>query len=249
MSATKYDALISAARLHLNAQRGSDKTLRTDKFWSDDELLSIALRGTTDLWAAVVDLHQEHFLTVDETNVSMAASATQLTGVPTDVFRIYLIEPRDTTSSGSNPFVVFVPRAYNHQEFINARAYPTTSPIGGLNIFFDMTGAGSPQGAPVVLIAPKVDTAMNLRFVYIPVLGVQQYNIHTDNPIPGESDHALIAWIVSYARAKEREDRSPDPAWMAVYATEKQSLLMRMAPRQEQEAQVVDGVFDSYWRW
>ena len=249
MAATQYSSLIRAARYHLSAARGADATYKTDSFWSDAELLNIALRGTTDLWAAYIDIHEEHFLTNDATNVSVTASASTLTGVPTDVFRIYLIEPRDITSTGSARDVTFVPRDYNHSEFINARAWGDQTPEGGITVFYALSGAGAPSGAPTVTIAPTLSAAVNLRFVYIPSLGVQSYSTSSNNPIPGESDHALIAWIVAYARAKEREDRSPDPAWLAVYATEKQSLLTRSTPRQEQEPVVVDGLFDGYWSY
>jgi len=247
MAATPYSSLIRAARYHLSAARGEGATYKTDKFWSDDELLNIALRGTTDLWAAYIDLHEEHFLTNDATNVSLAADTSTLTGVPSDTFRVYLIEPRDITSTSTSRDVAFIPRDYNHHEFVNARAQSAQTPEGGLNIFFAMSGVGGPNAAPVVTVAPQVSTAVNLRFVYIPVLGVHTYTVNSTNPIPGESDHAVIAWIVAYARAKEREDRIPDPGWLAVYSTEKQSLLMRSVPRQEQEPVVVDGLFDSYW--
>lgn len=248
MAATKYDALILAARFHLNAARGSNSTYKTDKFWSDDELLSIALRGTTDLWAGVIDLNEEHFLTVDEDHVSITSGESELDGVPADTFRVYLIEPLDTTETGTSRFVTFVPRDYNHPEFIAARAWSGLAPTDGINIFFAMSGQGAPNNAPIVRIAPTLSMDLDLRFVYIPTLGVSTYDLNSSNPIPGESDHAIIAWIVAYARSKERDDRSPDPAWLAVYATEKQSLLTRMIPRQVQEPQVVDGVFDGYWR-
>ena len=249
MAATPYSSLIRAARYHLSAAKGADATYKTDKFWSDAELLNIATRGTTDLWAKYIDQHEEHFLTNDATNVSIAASTSTLSGVPTDTFRIYLIEPRDITSTGSARDVTFVPRDYNHAEFINARAWGDQTPEGGITVFYALSGAGAPNGAPVVTIAPTLSAAVNLRFVYIPTLGVQTYTETSTNPIPGESDHAIIAWIVAYARAKEREDRSPDPAWLAVYATEAQSLMMRATPRQEQEPVVVDGLFASYWSY
>ena len=247
MAATPYSSLIKAARYHLNAARGAGATYKTDAFWSDDELLDIARRGTTDLWAKLIDLHEEHFLTNDATNVSLAASTSTLTGVPSDCFRIYLIEPRDITSAGTARDVAFVPRDYNHAEFINARAMGDQSPTGGLNIFYAMSGAGAPNAAPTVTVAPTIDAAINLRFVHIPTLATNTYTTATTNPIPGESDHAIIAWIVAYARAKEKEDRMPDAGWLSVYATEKQSLMMRMTPRQEQEPTVVDGIFESYW--
>ncbi len=247
MATTPYTALIQAARFHINAARGSGASYKTDKFWSDDELFNIALRGTTDMWGAIVDLHQEHYLTVDETNVSLASSATQLSGVPVDTFRVYMIEPLDPTVNQC----AFVPRPYNHIEFINARSQTVSlsfEPTSGVNIFYDITGLGAPNAAPIILVAPKVSAAVSLRFVYVPTLNTQNMNLNSNNPIPGESDHAIIAWIVAYARGKEREDRSPDPGWLAVYATEKNILLTRMNPRQEQEARYADGMFDGYWR-
>ena len=69
----------------------------------------------------------------------------------------------------------------------------------------------------------------------------------SNNPIPGESDNAVVAWTVAYARAKEREDRSPDPNWLAVYATEKQHLLQSLGLRQLQEPEFADAMFMSYW--
>ncbi len=252
MSATPYKGLIQAARFHMRAARGNpnDTTYKPDQYWSDDELFSIALRGTTDLWGALIDLHQEHFLTVDTTNVTYPSSTDRLSGVPADCFRVYMIEPLDPTTNQC----AFVPRPYNHVEFINARnstisPQQSFSPTSGVNVFYDVTGVGVPNGAPVILCAPKLSASLSLRFSYISNLGVQQYSLATAaNPISGESDNALIAWIVSYALGKQREDKSPDAAWLSVYQTEKQNLLTRSRPRQEQEAQYADGVMDSYWR-
>ncbi len=66
------------------------------------------------------------------------------------------------------------------------------------------------------------------------------------NPIPGESDNALIAWCVAYAKAKEQEteQRVPDPGWLAIYNTEKQGLLVALTPRQEQEEEIAEGLFE-----
>jgi hypothetical protein len=89
-----------------------------------------------------------------------------------------------------------------------------------------------------------VNTAISLRFVYVPILAAVA--AAGSNPIPGESDNALIAWCIAYARAKEREDRSPDPNWLAVYSTEKTNLLVRLTPRQTQEPEVVEDFFEGY---
>lgn len=250
-SGTPVYALIAAARFHMAAAKGNvnDSTYQIDTYWSDDELFNIYKRGCTDMWGAIIDLHEEHYLTIlNDGSVTLGASATQLSGVPTDLFRVYMIEPLDPTTSQ----VAFVPRAYNHVEFTNARNDTVTtsvSPNGGVNIFYDVTGVGSPLTTPVILTAPKVNSNLTLSLAYVPILGVHNWKRETaTNPIPGESDNALIAWIVAYARSKERDDRMPDPAWLSVYATEKNALLTRMKPRQEQEAIYADGVNDSYWR-
>ncbi len=211
-------------------------------FWSDAELLALATLGAKDLWAAFLDIYGDHYLTVDETNVSIAANATSVTGVPADTFRVHLIEPRDTTISGQYAGVLFVPRKYNHPEFIQARAFGSFDPTNGGVIYYDVSGAGSPVGTPTILVAPKLSAAMTLRFVYNPTLGT--LTAASNNPVPGESDMALIAYTVAFARAKERDDFSPDPNWIAIYSTEKQSLLTRSTPRQDQEPDMVEGMFE-----
>lgn len=221
----------------------------TASFWSDDELSKIIIDGIKDLWGAIVDLHQEHYATDDSTNVSMAASSSSLTGVPADVFRVLLIEPRDLTSSASGRNIRFVPRDYNSPEFESARAMSSQDPSNGLVIYYAVWGAGAPVGAPTIKVAPQISSALNLRLVYIPSLADSLFNdFDTDNnPIPGESDNALKAWCIAFARAKERDDRSPDPNWLAIYANEKQSILTRLTPRQEQEPEYVVGMFDEYF--
>lgn len=213
--------------------------------WVDAELLEIGIRGVKDMWRAILDLHQGHFSTIDETNVSLAASTSTLTGVPADTFRILLIEPRDTTESGSSRDIVFVPRKYNSPEFIAARTLDNVDPSNGNIIFYDVMNVGTPVATPSVVVAPKLTSAMNLRFVYAPTLTA--ITATTDNnPIPGESDHGIIAWIVAFAAAKE-SGRVPDANWLAVYATEKQSLLTGLTPRQEQEPKYVEGMFEGDW--
>jgi hypothetical protein len=114
-------------------------------------------------------------------------------------------------------------------------------------IYYTLTGAGAPNSAPVVRTAPQINSAIDLRFVYVPTLGVASYSVNSGNPIPGESDNAIVAWIVAFARSRERDDNAPDPAWLAVYATEKQSLLTRLTPRQTQEPEYAEGMFEEYW--
>ena len=220
----------------------------TASFWTSAELIDLTNLGIKDLWGAIVDLHQEHFLNVNTTTVNLAASGTELLGVPQDTFRVHLIEPVDTSSTGSYKGVLFVPRDYNSPEFIAARTQSGQDPTQAQIIYYTLTNAGAPVAAPTVLVGPTVTSAMaagTIRFVYVPTLA--DVAATGTNPIPGDSDNALIAWCVAFGRAKEREDRSPDPNWLAVYATEKQNLLTRLTPRQTQEPEIVGALFDSLW--
>ncbi len=222
----------------------------TNPFWTEQELLDLLILGAKDLWRPIVDLHQGHFVTNDATNVSLAASTATLTGVPADCFRVLMIEPRDLTQASIARSLYFKPKQYHSQSFQAARAQTSIGTTGQITIYYDILNAGSPVGAPSIIVAPTISSALTLRLVYVHTLPTL---LETDNnPIPGESDNALISWAVAWARAKEREDRSPDPAWFATYSTDKQSLLQALTPRQEQEEEVVEGMFDGVaesWGW
>jgi hypothetical protein len=216
-------------------------------FWTDAELLIHLINGAKDMWAAIIDTFGDHFFTNDASNVTLAASGTSLSGVPTDTFRVLQIEPRDTTSAGPHRNISFVPRKFNHPDFIAARALGTLDPTLARIIYYDVTGAGTPVGTPTVVVAPSISAEMNLRFVYVPILSGSLV-ASSNNPIPGESDKALVAYGTAFARSKERDDRSPDPNWLAVYSTEKQSILTRITPRQDQGTEEVIGMFEeSYY--
>lgn len=238
--ATLLSAIETQARRHLIET--------TANFWSSAELIDIANNGITDLWGAILDLYQEHYLTIDTTNVTYTAEAEVLGAIPSDVFRVFLIEPKDSTQLGAYRLLQFVPRDYNSPDFRAARALPSVNPLQEQTIFYALSGAGAPVGAPTVLIAPKLSVnlpAGSIRFAYNQAIPAKVAG--DANPIPGGSDQALINWIVAYARAKEREDRSPDPNWITAYATEKQNILTRLTPRQTQEPEIVEPIFGSLW--
>lgn len=234
--ATTLTTLETVVRRHLKEASAS--------FWSQAELLQHFNDGIKNLWGATVDLAEEHYLTVDESNVSLAASSSTLTGVPADVLRVHLIEPRDTTSAGTSPHTIFIPKDFNHSLFINARSMTAQDPGSGLRIYYALTGPGAPVAAPTVRVAPQISSALNLRFVYVPTLATKV--IGDDNPIPGESDQALIAYCVAWALAKEQEDKMPHPGWLSIFKTEKESVLQRLTPRQTQEERYVDDMWEPY---
>lgn len=215
-------------------------------FWTSAELVQVIIRGIKDLWRDIVDLKGEHYLTIDTTNVSLPASVDALVGVPMDVHKVYLIEPRDTSSTSANSGLIFQPRDYNHKDFQMARSRADIDPSNDV-IYYAITGQGAPTGSgPLIYVAPQVTSAVNLSFAYVPTLPTLAST--STVPIPGEADNALIAWTGAFARAKEREDRSPDPNWLSVYATEKAHLLQSLGLRQYHENQYVDAIFEQYWQ-
>ncbi len=211
-------------------------------YWTDPELFDLLMLGAKDLWRSIVDLHQGHFTTINEEDVSLEANDDALTGVPDDTHKVLMIEPRSLASTETTSNVYFKPKQYHSQVFQSARAQVGLNPAMAATIYYDLLNAGSPVDTISVVVAPRISGPLDLRFVYVHTLPVL---IETDNnPIPGESDNALISWTVAWARAKVRDDGSPDPAWIATYSTDKQSLLTALTPRQEQEEEVVEGMFE-----
>lgn len=229
--ATALTSIVTNARVHLIEASAS--------FWSDAELLQHAQFACQDLWKAIIDLYQDYFLTIDETNVSQAASTSTLTGVPADLFRVKAIEPR-TLDLNTN--VIYRPLDLTHPDFMRARAETTVGGAGQI-IYYDIVSTGAPAGTPTIYVAPQLSAALLLRLIYIPTLSTSL----TNNPIPGHSDNAVMAWVIAYARAKEREDRAPDSEWLAIYGTDKQNLLTSLTPRQEDEPDYAEGLFEDSW--
>lgn len=214
------------------------------RFWSDQELLDIAIEGVQDLWKSVKSVNQHYLATIDSTNVSLAANAFQLTGVPADVAIVLGIEPR-TPASHLNAF--FRPRNYFDPVFQQARTQDAQDP-NGLVIWYDLTGAGAPVAAPTVRVAPSISSAMNLQFSYVPTLDTSAWTTATTNPIPGETDHMLRCWIMAHARGKETEGRVPDPVYLGMYEQDKAKLVASVLPkRQEDEPDVAGAMFEEFW--
>jgi len=241
--ATVLSTLVTNARTTL-LETSTQSLAMSSPFWTDDELLVHAINGVKELWRKILDLHQGHFLTIDDTHVTQASGAYTLSGVPEDVFRVELLELRDQTTANTVTNLDYAPRPINHADFSGARGLGSVDP-NGRTIYFAVINAGAPVGTPVIEVAPALTSTINLRLIYAPVLPAM--TSASLNPIPGESDHAIEAWIIAHGRAKEREDRSPDPAWMSVYASDSQHLLTALTPRQTQEPDVVDALFASYW--
>jgi hypothetical protein len=230
MSATTIASLLTAVRRQLVEP--------VARFWSDAELKEIMRLGAVDLWGAIIDLHKDHYFKVS-TDPVLRANGTDISSIPEDCFRVLLIEPADITQNASGSQTIFVPKKFNSDDFSAARTITAQDVTSRRIIYYDVTGEGSPIGPPKILTAPMLTADLRVRLVYTPMLTWGG----DVNPIPGGSDNALKAWTVAFARAKETEDRQPDSGWLAVYATEKQTILTRLTPRQEQDVEVVEDLF------
>jgi hypothetical protein len=219
-------------------------------FWTEQELLDLLILGCKDLWKGIVDLHQGHFVKIDDTGTVIypagtSGVTTSFTGIPEDCFRVLMVEPKDLGATGSTVIRSFRPRQFQSRTFQAARAMSVQDSSSWLEIYYDILNAGSPVGAPLLVGAPPVSSAVPIRLTYVKTLPTL---VETDyNPIGGESDNALIAWTVAYAKAKENEQRMPDAGWLAIYSTEKQGLLTVSTPRQEQEEEEVESLFGDCW--
>lgn len=234
---TLISALITNARTTLNETSAT--------FWTDAELLVHAIDGIKDLWKAILDLDKGHFVVIDDTHVSLAANSSSLTGVPTDVFRIESLEVQDLSTANSVQNCTFEYRRLNDADFQSARSLDAQDP-SGQTIFFSLLNAGAPVGAPTVEVAPQITATVPLRLIYTQTVG--PLTSASTNPIPGESDHALQCWIIAHALAKEREDAMPHPGWLQMYATDKATILKSLTPRQTQDVETADALFES-WSW
>jgi hypothetical protein len=209
-------------------------------YWTDAELLIHLNLGIKDLWRAISDNFQDYFFAVSEA-VTFAANATTLSNVPANVAKVASIEPVDQEAY---PSMKFFPRAFNSADAQTARAQAASDPSQLGPVFYSLTGAGAPVGAPTIYAAPKTSATVSLRMSYTPTTPTI---VAADaNPVPGESDDALIAWVIAHGLAREREDRKPDPDWIAKYSTEKQNILTFLSPRQNDEPDVAEGVHEPW---
>src|SRR5262245_56084625 len=202
-----------------------------DQFWTDDELLAHTIAGCKDLWRALVDLHQDHFVRIN-TDVVLPAAADALVGVPPDLFRILFLHPRDALADGTSRLIRFHRASLTSTDFISAMTRSSIDVSSGGVIYYALVNAGSPVMTPEIHNAPRVGTAVACRLVYVPTLP-GTLTVESFNPIPGESDHALMAWTAAYALGKQNPDGTfaPDPIWLQVYATEKESIKIVTEPR------------------
>lgn len=234
--ATQLSTLITTVRDKLNAP------VATDEFWTDEELLRYMSRGIHDLWRAINDNYQDYFLSIDEGAILEAGSA-EIVDVPEDMAILREIEP----ISSSVP-LEFEFRAYNSPQMRAARRSPAIDPSQPQTLYYCLTEAGAPVGAPTIFVAPQVTAEVELRLAYVATLG-EFINAADHNPIPGESDMALVNFVLAQAIARQGgdENRTLSADYLAKYATDKANLLVALTPRQTRDDDVVEALFEDYW--
>jgi hypothetical protein len=216
----------------------------TPRYWTSQELTDICIAGIRDLWRDIVNLKQEHFLTINNKDVFFDANSTQLRGLPKDIHKVYMIEALDLSETSVNVGLQFRPLEYNHKLFQYARSMAPIDPVND-TIWFSIAAAGGPVDGTTIYCAPQVTSVVPISFSYVPT--IPDLNTNSNIPIPGEATNALVAYTVAFARATERDDRAPDPQWLAIYATEKNNILESLGLRQYQEPKFGDAIFEEYW--
>lgn len=232
--ATTLQSIITDARVQLNEPVAN--------FWQDSELLGYLNRGIKDVRRHINQTHQNYVFQID-TAVSAAAGDTELANVPTDLGKVLLLEPADLNDTPLN----VVHRRWQHSDFQSARHIEAQDPSHARDLFYTVTGIGAPGGtAPVIRIAPALTRAVTFHLAYEPVPANLTL---TDNvPIPGDADQALIEWVCAYALGRERGDSTPDAKRLQNYNGEVAKILVAIAPRDESEPEVVEGMFEGgYW--
>jgi len=239
---TSLGAIVARTRTQILAPLAQSGAIGPDQFWTDDELLDHLRAGCRDLWRAIVDLHQDHFVAT-HTAAVLPAAADALVGVPTDLFRILYLQPRDLSTFGG-PTLLFRRASLTSRDFTEARLRAAIDPTGtGGLVYYAVVNAGSPVMTPEIRVAPRVSSAVPIRMDYVPTL--PPLAVNSLNPIPGESDQALMAWTAAYALGKQADGTfAPDTTWLAVYSTEKDAIKIVTEPRDASTPSIIRGVFD-----
>jgi hypothetical protein len=241
MAATLITDLIRQVRTPLKDQAAY--IVSGDPYWTDQEIVDHFNNGAQILWRAIVDLYDHHFTVVDDGNFFIEAEAGYVYGVPETVHRVTTLEPRVLGEDNPNRSLVFSPADWNSDKFTVARARGPIAPNNAV-VYYTLMSAGAPVGPPVIRIAPRLREGMLLSCTYVSTLSPIALSASARNPIPGASDQALINYAVAQCRAKDNDQQIPDATWMALFATERTDLLAKLDKRQDQQPDVVEGMFE-----
>jgi hypothetical protein len=234
--ATPIATLIAIARRHLN-----EPAEVSGGAFTDAELAALANLACNDLWRAINDNFQDYFL--EEAELIQETGADTLTDVPDDCAIVRGLEVLDQSA---RPGLVYEHKNYTHIDFARARARDDIDPSQGGKIFYHLRGQGAPVDAPQIDVAPLTTADVTLRLTYVPTL--TEVDELSDNPIPGQSNNAIVAWMVGYGMAKIAEDQAPNAGWLTLYGTEKQNMLVSLTPRQSDDEDVAEAMFEDEWQ-
>lgn len=212
------------------------------RYWSDAELLRYMNRGIRDAWRQISVTNQNYQFQIDVA-ATLDANATTVTGVPSNLSVLFQIESVDMVA---HP-ITFIGKEYTSADFQNARRQADAQdPTQPAVVYYCLTGAGAPVAAPTIHVAPTVSAQVALAIAYRPTIGAELAASGTV-PLPGEVDQALVHWTVAHALGRERGDAAPDSTRMGWYQSEIDKILVAITPRDEQEDQVVEAMFEPYW--
>lgn len=212
------------------------------RFWSDAELLRYMNRGIRDAWRQISVTNQNYQFQLDVA-ATLTASATTITGVPSNLAVLFQIEPLDMVA---HP-ITFIGKEYTSADFQNARREADDVDPSQPNIvYYCLTGAGAPVAAPTIHVAPSVSATVTLALAFRPTIGAELIATGVV-PLPGEVDQALIHWTTAYALGRERGTAQPDAEHLRLYQRELDVILVAITPRDEQEDQIVGAMFEPYW--
>lgn len=234
---TQLQTIITMSRDRLN------EPAARARFWSDAELLRYMNRGIRRLWRRLKATNNNFFHQIS-VSVTQDVNATQLTGVPTNCTQVHGLEPVDLATFNA---LRYEKRDYNHRYFQAARAADNSvDPLNGSTIYYDITQQGAPVAAPVILVSPKLSTQVTLRLTFTPTIGAEL--IATDpNPIPGESDDALMHYTVAYAKGRQQSSQLPDAQELAMFKELADEICGSETPRDDSEPEVTESMFEDWW--
>jgi hypothetical protein len=237
--ATQLSSLITVARDLLNEPVAS--------FWTDAELLRYMNGAIRDLYRRIKDQQQDEFFVEDTSNVTALAGTRALSGWPTNVAEIRGIRPRD---GAAYPTLRFWPRKWTDYDFQASDLASDIDPRTGGDLYYVPVGASGPVGTMQVLIAPRLTADVPLTVAYVP--SRDEITVATTvNPIPGESDMALVYYAVAHALARtphgDVASLHPHPGYLQLFEQEAAKILVATSPRQSDEPLVTEALFELYW--
>ena len=224
-------------RLQLRTAVRDNLDEATASYWSDDQLNRIVDRCKDRVWSEVKRLKDDYFMlnrtsldgTLTILTESYAATSFQIVAgtreytLPFDVSEVKLIE---VTTSGYET-VRFVHRDLASWEMRGLRELTENQSPG--TVYFDLVGERT------LTIAPKLDTTLDLRLWYVPIL--DDLAADTDKL---QMPHPLYIAVEEFATARALvQDRASEAAVWETMGTATVQRFMAGHRRQTQDPELV----------